>query len=173
MKTNLKNKGFTLIELLAVIVVLAIIMMIATTQVIPLITSSREGGFASTANTFVSTVETLVLADEIAGSASATEGLCYSISDLVDAGYLGSITSGQYEGVVLVDKSVTNGGAYEYTLYLFDTSNSYYFTAYSYLNGSVTADSIVYTGTSTDYACSTYSASYKAVTKATTTTTTT
>ena len=43
MKNN--NKGFTLIELLAVIVVLAIVMAIAVTSILPSMTSAREEAF--------------------------------------------------------------------------------------------------------------------------------
>lgn len=138
----LKNKnGFTLIELLAVIVVLAIIMLIATTQVLPLIEDSRIGGFTSTANTIVSTVETVVLADEIKGQ-SINSNVCYTIKYLYDEGYLGKITgvavddeaTSGYAGYVTVTKSAEGSttSTYVYTISLIDYSTSYRVYNYNY-----------------------------------------
>ncbi len=156
MKSLVNKKGFTLIELLAVIVVLAIIMMIATTQVIPLITDSRMGGFASTANTVLSTVETVVLSDEIKGNTSKT---CYTVKELIEDDYLDKITGADtaktsgYAGYVVVDKSAAStGGEYVYKLYLADYTNKYFLNGYVYGGpnsyGLVVADEIPTSDTS-------------------------
>lgn len=156
MKSLKNKKGFTLIELLAVIVVLAVIMMIATTSVVPLITDSRLGGFASTANTVLSTVETVVLADEIKGG-NATSTKCYDVVDLINDNYLDKITvpntgctadgdgcTSGYAGYVVVDKSAAStGGEYVYTIYLVDYANNYYLSNYIY-GGTTSYGSVVY-----------------------------
>ncbi|MFI3260417.1 MAG: type II secretion system protein [bacterium] len=117
-----QKNGFTLIELLAVIVVLAIVMMIASTQVIPIITSSREDGFASTANSILSTVATVALSDEIRGNGKT----CYTVKELIDGGYISNISSEMYSGVINISKGTAGTSYnYEYTMYLRDASNNY------------------------------------------------
>ena len=51
------NKGFTLVELLAVIVVLAVIMVIATTSISNVIAKNRADSFVSTAKVVYSTLK--------------------------------------------------------------------------------------------------------------------
>lgn len=148
---NLNKKGFTLIELLAVIVVLAIIMLIATTQVVPLITSAREDGFASTANTIVSTTQTVVMTDEITN----TYYDCYDVEYLLDEKYLENISSGTYEGYVLVNRSDSS-----YTITLHDKKNDYYIIEYNYTEKGVATRTAINEGTTTELSCADISAYY-------------
>lgn len=154
MKILKNKKGFTLIELLAVIVVLAVIMMIATTQVMPLITDSRKSAFAVSSSTIVTEVMTLVVADEMRNPALVSSNLCYSVDYLIENEYVRNISSDQFTGVVLVQKTGTDG-KYTYTLNLKDEVNGYYMIDQTYTK-TLTADDIS-SDTTTKLNCSDYS----------------
>jgi type IV pilus assembly protein PilA len=112
------TKGFTLIELLAVIVILAIIILVATSNV---------GGITQTARKNVLAVEG---ASAIDGAKEAyqlavlegnvtTGDACFSLKYLYDEGYYskGSGTD-KYKGSVLV--STTDGKVYTYKYWISD-----------------------------------------------------
>ncbi len=68
---KLNRKGFTLVELLAVIVILAIVVGIALTTVLPTLKKSRQNAFELTANTAADYLEKqyqLTLIGDISGS---------------------------------------------------------------------------------------------------------
>ncbi len=137
-----EKKGFTLVELLAVIIVLAIIMLIAVNNVIPLMTQAREGAFASTANNVLNAAETAVLADEI----NQNNYDCYSIQYLVSQEYVRKIkydvTNG-FSGHVRARRVVTGGvTSYEYDIHLADHKNGYYLLVNN-VDGAITATNIV------------------------------
>lgn len=122
---KLNNKGFTLVELLAVIVILAIIMAIAATMVLPIIDEARQGSFASTAMVIVDAAEQFYAVQYL----SADHKSCYTIAELVDSGYLesvdpydtsGTTATGQYDGVVLL-----NSDDNLWYVYLNDHTNGY------------------------------------------------
>lgn len=120
------KSGFTLVELLAVIIVLAIIMLIAVNNVMPLMTQAREGAFASTANNILNAAETAVLADEI----NQKHFDCYSVSYLVSKQYVRKIKANATDGFtghVRVTRTTTGGvTTYSYDLHLADNKNKYY-----------------------------------------------
>ena len=64
-KINMNSKGFTLIELLAVITIMGILMMVAIPSVSRTIENSRRDTFADVAKSYVNTIRSSVLADEI------------------------------------------------------------------------------------------------------------
>lgn len=92
-----KNKGFTLIELLAVIVVLAIIMIIATTQVNKTIKRARADSFVSSYNMIAKEVKRRISVNDMTGSnyeeiecndESGTPNYCYKIYDFSKDNYV-------------------------------------------------------------------------------------
>ena len=71
-KINMNSKGFTLIELLAVITIMGILMMVAIPSVSRTIENSRRDTFADVAKSYVNTIRSSVLADEIECSLPST-----------------------------------------------------------------------------------------------------
>lgn len=69
-RKRLDNKGFTLVELLAVVVILALVMGLAATSVLDVMNSSRAKTLYSAAQTAASNVNTWVVEDMAAASAS-------------------------------------------------------------------------------------------------------
>lgn len=84
-----KNKnGFTLIELLAVIVILGVIMVIATTNVIKSINNSREKSKEIAKKEIVSYAEAYFATNNSNTNNSNTNNDCVSVEKLYDLGYL-------------------------------------------------------------------------------------
>ena len=74
---KLNRKGFTLVELLAVIVILAIVVGIALTTVLPTLKKSRQEAFELTANTAADYLEKqyqLTLIGDLSGATLEMEG---------------------------------------------------------------------------------------------------
>lgn len=141
---NLKdNRGFTLIELLAVIVILAIVMVLASSSILPFMRNAGRDSFALEANGVIDaasnaisliTVGSISLdgkygADTTAPAAkdfnkittdTATK-YCFSLDYLVDKGLFDlkkeslATNGGKYSGIV---EAVKNGNAYTYTVYI-------------------------------------------------------
>ena len=65
MKKKTNSKGFTLIELLAVITIMGILMMVAIPSVSRTIENSRRDTFADVAKSYINTIRSSVLADEL------------------------------------------------------------------------------------------------------------
>lgn len=119
---KMNNKGFTLVELLAVIVVLAIIMLIATRSVLPLVERSRKGAFASSANTVLDVAQTVQVTDQI----SSHNYKCYTIKYLIDNQYLEKMTNAEYSGIVIINKVTTSTGTtVTYNEYLYSGTKRY------------------------------------------------
>ena len=95
---QIKNEhGFTLIELLAVIVVLAIVMLIAATAVLPRMAEARRQVFAIEANNIIETAQTYFMNNSLTGTGG--QGLpndpstvrCITITKLIEDVYLYAI----------------------------------------------------------------------------------
>ena len=65
MKKKTNSKGFTLIELLAVITIMGILMIVAIPSVSRTIENSRRDTFADVAKSYINTIRSSVLADEL------------------------------------------------------------------------------------------------------------
>ena len=107
------NKGFTLIELLAVIVILAILMLVASTNIFNILDNARRGSFRTEFLTLLESAETTASMDLMNGTLSQTNNTkCY----VIDQSPLKENFSnnGNYTGSVLVtlnaDGSLTTTG---------------------------------------------------------------
>lgn len=125
----MKNKkGFTLIELLAVIVVLAIVTVIATQSILPLMSNAGRDAFASEANMALQSAADAVSlvslgsADsdhytEIVDNSNNVTGYCFTLQNLKDLGFfdkdLGDASTPDYEGTVVVELGNTNSYTYK------------------------------------------------------------
>ena len=132
MKTFKNTKGFTLIELLAVIVVLAIVMAIAVTSVLPAMTSARKEAFALEANNAMETASNILslynlgILDKPGKGTDYQEGnnkYCFSLKYLSETGYLDKKSeyfagdTPEYAGKVIVETSGDGmTGKYTYTI---------------------------------------------------------
>ena len=107
------NKGFTLIELLAVIVILAILMLVASTNVFNILDNARRGSFRTEFLALLDSAETTASMELMNGTLSQTNNTkCY----VIDQSPLKENFSnnGDYTGSVLVtleaDGSLTTKG---------------------------------------------------------------
>lgn len=97
MKKLLKNnKGFTLIELLAVIVILAVIMLVAGSNVFNIITDARRGTFRNEFLTLIQAANTRAQLDIMNGNLAGASSKCYNITELTQWDnknkYVGSVS---------------------------------------------------------------------------------
>lgn len=123
MKRRIKNNehGFTLIELLAVIVVLAIVLLMGATAVIPRMNDARRQVFSLEANSLIESAEQYLQNNALTGKKPTfpvgTSEVCVTLSDLVESGdYSGD--SKTYNGKVLVKRKSADSSLYLYTVYL-------------------------------------------------------
>ena len=76
------NKGFTLIELLAVIVILAILMLVASTNVFNILDNARRGSFRTEFLSLLEAAKTTASMDLMDGDLSQTnKTICYKLND--------------------------------------------------------------------------------------------
>lgn len=117
------NSGFTLVELLAVIVVLAIVTIIATQSILPLIGDARPDAFRVEATEVINITEDVVqlyflgnfsLSNNNSSCIKDNE-ICITVEELINKG-LYEDKSNAFSGKVLVD--ITDKAKPEYTLYL-------------------------------------------------------
>ncbi len=127
------NAGFTLMELLAVIVVLAIVSVIGTATVLPLLSNIRENGFVTEVNELKSAgskaISLIMLEDENAKAAAkaVTGGYCFTVEDLIDLGVFEKPKDSHYAGTVIATKAEgANVYSYKVSLYNGDTNNPFY-----------------------------------------------
>lgn len=120
---QIKNEhGFTLIELLAVIVVLAIVMLIAATAVLPRMAEARRQVFAIEANNIIETAQTYFMNNSLTGTSG--DGLpndpntvrCITIKDLIEDGVLKQDKT-KASGKVLVKRKAANSDVYLYAIW--------------------------------------------------------
>ena len=130
----MKNKkGFTLIELLAVIVILGVILVIATTNVIKSISTSREKA-KYTAAKEIGNIAEAYMATETDGVDVEDKKKCVSIQTLIDNDYLEKdVTNpltgengGNFEGQKVCTSSTKAQDGYE------ASANAYNFDGYVY-----------------------------------------
>ena len=132
---NLKNKkGFTLIELLAVIVVLAIVTVIASSSILPYMSNAGRDAFASEANIAIdgaSNAMNLIQLGSIASTnykltenADGTKTYCFTLQNLKDVS-LWDKDDSTYAGKVVV--TVPESG-YSYTYSVTMHNKDYYVT---------------------------------------------
>ena len=133
METFKNNKGFTLIELLAVIVVLAVVIAIGTTAVLPMVSNIKKGAFADEANIFMGTASNILNFYDL-GTISEPKAMdedyqkgnnkyCFSLKYLVDVGLIDKDSEyfegedPEYAGKIVVNTN-TDGttGRYQYTI---------------------------------------------------------
>ena len=84
-----KKKGFTLMELLAVIVVLAVIMLIASTAVIPTIQKANQRALGTEGLALIDAAKTAYQMEQMktGGSVTAARNACFDMQWLKDQGY--------------------------------------------------------------------------------------
>ncbi len=107
------KKGFTLVELLSVIVILAVVVLIATNAVVPMMSSARKQVLATEANLMLGSAKTLYTQD------GGTGDKCYSFQDLKDAGLIEKEDEG-YNGSFLIE---SKDGGYSYKIWLSNGTN--------------------------------------------------
>ena len=86
---RLNKKGFTLVELLAVIVILAVVMLIGGTTVLPMMQKAQKSSLGTEGASMKKAAETAFQAELIKGSQAAfksTETVCFSLKVLCDSG---------------------------------------------------------------------------------------
>lgn len=146
---NLNKNGFTLIELLAVIVVLAILMLIATNNVLPMIEKSRKGAFATTANQLVESATNYQMYKNLSSTSAAENSLCTTADKLITEGYVDKITAGTYTGTIYIGRN--SDSSYQKIICIEDVKNNYFICKDVSAN-IVTADDITTTApTSSPY----------------------
>jgi len=121
----MNKKGFTLIELLAVIVVLSIVMVLATSTVLPYLKNIRKQSFITEINSFRKAAEnaTNLIATGIIKSNNYTktsEGYCFTINDLKALGMYKK-NDDNYNGMV---RAIKNGNDFTYQVGF--KNNEYY-----------------------------------------------
>ncbi len=165
MKTLKNREGFTLIELLAVIVVLAVVIAIGTTAVLPMVTNIRKGAFVNEANIFVDTASNILNIYDAGGIEEpttmngdyqkGTHKYCFSLKYLVDVGLIDkdpSYFSGEepeYAGKIIVD-TTSDGTTGRYTYTISMHNNLYNISSVS---GTVEAKDVTDYEKNGDYAC--------------------
>ncbi len=117
------NKGFTLIELLAVIVVLAVVIALASTNVLPLMNTAREQAFRTEATLAIKNAKEAYLNYSLGSikinndtnSCVKENKVCFTIDELIKVG-ASSLKEGTYKGKVIIN--TTNNNEESYSLYL-------------------------------------------------------
>lgn len=137
----MKNKkGFTLIELLAVIVILGVILVIATTNVIKSISTSREKAKYTAAKEIGSIAEAYIATEGVKENDEGNK--CVDIKTLIEKGYLEKdVTNpltgengGNFEGQMVCISSKKSQDGYE------PSDGSYNFDGYEYILGNESED---------------------------------
>lgn len=147
---KLNTKGFTLVELLAVIVVLAVIMLMASSNIGGVLTKVRKNALASEGNAAVNGAKEAYQMAILEGKVTTGQA-CFSIEYLYNNGYFEKgKTTGEgadgYTGSVLVSPD-ENGVKYTYKFWI--SNGSYVISNASFgANGNGAAN-----GTSADTKC--------------------
>lgn len=117
------ERGFTLIELLAVIVVLAIVLLMGASAVIPRMNEARKQVLALEANEAIESTTMYLQNNTYTGGktfpVSENTVVCVTIKELIDSGDYSGDRS-KYDGRVLVKRKSAGSSLY---LYVVDLSN--------------------------------------------------
>lgn len=120
------NKGFTLVELLAVIVILAIIILIASNNVLAQMEKARKNALAIEGNTLVNAAKNAYQSDILEGKVT-TGDKCYDLKDLYTKGFFSKGKTGEdgdgYSGSVLIHP---HDNVVDYSFWI--SNGSYVFT---------------------------------------------
>lgn len=108
---NNSKKGFTLIELLAVIVILAVLALVASTNVFNILDNARRGSFRTEFLSLLEAAQTTAQVDMMNGNLTqATNQVCYSLTkdgtSSLDKNY---DNKNNYSGSVLVTLDAASG----------------------------------------------------------------
>lgn len=115
MKIRKNNKGFTLIELLAVIVILSVIILVASSNVGTAMVNAKKNALALEGNTLITAAKNAYQMAILNGYNSTT-GACFSLKFLKDNNYFDK-ASETYTGSVAV--IVNDGGkSYDYEFWI-------------------------------------------------------
>ncbi len=123
----MNKKGFTLIELLAVIVILAVVMLIGVTAVLPLIAKAQKSSLASEGLALIDTGKVAYNGEQLATSEltlTPTQSYCFSLEWLRNHNYYEK-ASDKYSGSVLI--VYNESGKYDY--YFWITNGTYHVAA--------------------------------------------
>ena len=110
----MNKKGFTLVELLAVIVILAVVMLIGGTTVLPMMQKAQKSSLGTEGVSMKKAAENAFQTELIKGSSAtfkSTDKVCFSIAYLCANGYYdkGCTGSGdKYTGSVLVSPGASS-----------------------------------------------------------------
>lgn len=126
----MNKKGFTLVELLAVIVILAVVMLIGGTTVLPMMQKAQKSSLGTEGVSLKKAAENAFNSELIKGANSGfkfTDRVCFSIAYLCNKGYYDKGCSGisrkdKYGGSVLVEPG---DGQVKYTMWI--TNGTYSF----------------------------------------------
>lgn len=110
---KINKRGFTLVELLSVIVILAVVVLIATNAVVPMMSSAKKQVLATEANKFIATAKTLYVNENISGTK------CYSYDEIINSGLIEK-NDEAYTGSFLIEE---NNGKYTYKIWLSSGTN--------------------------------------------------
>jgi type IV pilus assembly protein PilA len=115
----MKNKkGFTLIELLAVIVILAILILVATTNIGSVTQRARKNVLGVEGNELVSGSKTAYQLAVLDGQVT-TGSACFSLEYLYQEGYFSKGSTDGYKGSVFVDPG-DNATIFDYYFWIND-----------------------------------------------------
>lgn len=113
---RINKKGFTLVELLAVIVILAVVMLIGVTAILPLMGRARKSALGSEGVSLVDTAKTAYQAEQLNNNSKikSTSSVCFSIAWLKAHNYYDKNDT-NYKGSVLVSYA---SGKYTYKFWI-------------------------------------------------------
>lgn len=126
MKKILRNKkGFTLVELLAVIVVLAVVMLIASSGVGSAMTKARKSSLAIEGGYLVDAARTAYNLEILQPGFAESNSVCYTLQYLYEDGDYDKGKDQGYYGSVLVTKNASNSNILEYKFWISNGSFAY------------------------------------------------
>lgn len=128
------KKGFTLIELLAVIVILAIIILIAATNIGGLTQTAKKNVLAVEGNTLVDSAKLAYQQAQLDGEITGVGDYCFSVEYLKKNGFFDKGKDEKYFGSVLVTPN-SDGKVFTYKFWI--SNGSLKIDADSSKNGTV------------------------------------
>lgn len=116
MRISKNRNGFTLVELLAVIVILAVIILIASSNVLSQMDKARKNALAIEGNTLINSAKNAYQNGILEGSIT-TGSACFSLEYLYKEGLFSKGAKDHYTGSVLV-KPESSGKVVTYTYWI-------------------------------------------------------